>query len=370
MNSEIIQLLRSSAVAILLTLSACGGSDSDSTDASDADAGNTDIGDTDTVDSDNEDTNQVTEGDTADDTTDSTDTVNDTAIFADVLSTYGIYQGDPAELTPSADYHLYELSSVLFTDYAEKQRLIKMPTGSVMVKTDDGLPEMPDGTIIAKTFYYHNEVTASAETRDLIETRLLIKSNDSWMASSYVWNEDLTEAYLSENGETQSINFVDSDGVSQTVDYEVPSQEDCVVCHQNTDVSTPIGPSMANMNFTVTRNNVAVNQLDYLHTIGILDDANASSGASVPNYYDETESLADRARAYLDINCAHCHRPEGFAGDEGIDFRFTASLADTTLVNNRPITRLLESGEMPQIGATLIDTYGVNLVLDYIESIR
>src|SRR5688572_21559217 len=37
------------------------------------------------------------------------------------LSDYNIFQGDVAELIPSADFHLYELSTELFTDYAEKQ---------------------------------------------------------------------------------------------------------------------------------------------------------------------------------------------------------------------------------------------------------
>src|SRR5687768_13425335 len=51
------------------------------------------------------------------------------------LSDYKIFQGDAAALIPSADFHLYELSTELFTDYAEKQRLIKVPAGHTMTAT-------------------------------------------------------------------------------------------------------------------------------------------------------------------------------------------------------------------------------------------
>ncbi|HEY0667357.1 MAG TPA: hypothetical protein VGD22_04220, partial [Sphingobacteriaceae bacterium] len=71
------------------------------------------------------------------------------------LSDYKIFQGSPANLIPANDYKLYELSSQLFTDYAEKQRLIKVPGTAQITATGDGLPHFPDGTIMVKTFYYY-----------------------------------------------------------------------------------------------------------------------------------------------------------------------------------------------------------------------
>lgn len=47
-----------------------------------------------------------------------------TIVFEDSLSKYGLFSGNPSDLKPNDDFHLLELSSVLFTDYAYKQRLI------------------------------------------------------------------------------------------------------------------------------------------------------------------------------------------------------------------------------------------------------
>ena len=56
----------------------------------------------------------------------------ETITFKTNLSSYNIYQGTASELVPANDFHLYELSSSLFTDFAYKQRLVKLPVGQTM----------------------------------------------------------------------------------------------------------------------------------------------------------------------------------------------------------------------------------------------
>ena len=46
-----------------------------------------------------------------------------TVVFKDSLSMYSIFEGSPSDLIPAEDFQLLELSSILFTDYAHKQRL-------------------------------------------------------------------------------------------------------------------------------------------------------------------------------------------------------------------------------------------------------
>jgi len=47
-----------------------------------------------------------------------------TIVFEDSLSSYEIFEGTPSNLSPSEGFELLELSSVLFTDYSHKQRLV------------------------------------------------------------------------------------------------------------------------------------------------------------------------------------------------------------------------------------------------------
>jgi hypothetical protein len=73
------------------------------------------------------------------------------------LSDYAIYSGKASNLQPSNDYKFYELSSQLFSDYSEKQRIIKLPAGTKLATVDNGLVDFPESTIIVKTFYYCND---------------------------------------------------------------------------------------------------------------------------------------------------------------------------------------------------------------------
>lgn len=75
-----------------------------------------------------------------------------TVVFEPQLSAYGIFQGNPADLIPAADFHELELTSILYTDQAHKQRLVRVPAGTQMTRLDDGAIDFPDGTILTKTF--------------------------------------------------------------------------------------------------------------------------------------------------------------------------------------------------------------------------
>ena len=78
--------------------------------------------------------------------------------FATNLSEMGVFAGDLGDLIPATGVQLYELNSILFTDYASKQRLIRLPNGQAMrYNNSDLLPVFPDNTLIAKTFYYYND---------------------------------------------------------------------------------------------------------------------------------------------------------------------------------------------------------------------
>jgi uncharacterized repeat protein (TIGR03806 family) len=286
------------------------------------------------------------------------------------LSDYNIFQGNPAELIPSADYHLYELTTELFTDYAEKQRLIKIPSGYKIPFTGGGLPDFPDGTILVKTFYYYNDKRDASKGKKIVETRLEIKSNSIWNVNTYLWNEQQTDAVLITTGLDMTINWIDQQGRGKVISYHVPSNRECSTCHHSSGKIVPIGPKLRNLNRDVTRNETTINQLTHFHHLGILDIVDPTTIPVLPDWQDNSYSLEERARAYLDVNCAHCHNPDGMATDANVNFVYETSFGSTNIGDKkRVIVNKMKRGEMPRIGTSIVHEEGLELIRSYINSL-
>lgn len=90
------------------------------------------------------------------------------------------------------------------------------------------------------------------------------------------------------------------------------------------------------------------------------------------DYTDVNASLSDRGRAYLAMNCAHCHNPEAWdiPAERDFDFRHATSFEQTGIQFEKDkISRNITNGEMPFIGTTMLDEEGVALLVEYIESL-
>lgn len=145
-----------------------------------------------------------------------------------------------------------------------------------------------------------------------------------------------------------------------------------MTCHQSNSTMTPIGPSLRNLNRMVERNGVNLNQLSHLQAVGMLNDFDISQAPSIVNYKDKSIPLADRGRAYLAMNCAHCHNPNAWEEPAGrdFDFRYETALNETGLLfENEKVVEAVEDGEMPFIGTTILDQEGVDLVIEFIGSL-
>jgi uncharacterized repeat protein (TIGR03806 family) len=286
------------------------------------------------------------------------------------LSDYNIFQGNPAALIPSAEYHLYELATELFTDYAEKQRLIKIPAGHTMTSTDGGLPDFPDGTVLVKTFYYYNDERDPSKGKKIIETRLEIKSNSAWNVNTYLWNEQQTDAILITTGLDKTVNWIDQQGRGMVLSYHIPSTRECSTCHHSSGKIIPIGPKLRNLNRAVIRNAATVNQLMHFHHLGILDIADPATIPVLPDWQNNSYSLEERARAYLDVNCAHCHNPNGNASDANLSFRYETSFGDSNIGDKKKsIVNKMKRGQMPRIGTSIVHEEGLELIRSYINSL-
>ena len=261
------------------------------------------------------------------------------------LSEWRVLKVEDGRLTLNQDVVPYDLNTPLFSDYAHKLRTVWMPVGkSARYDAQDAF-DFPVGTVISKTFYYplpaggkwdgksvartdpaqdslHDGALDLSKVR-LIETRLLVRREAGWEAIPYVWNEAQTEATLKRAGAMIALELVDVDGSRETVDYQVPDQNQCASCHA-TDNKTralhPIGPKARHLNRDFAYADGGDNQLAHLSRIGYL--TGAPDPRQAPRNADSQDAahatLEDRARAYLDVNCGHCHSPTGPAITSGM----------------------------------------------------
>ncbi len=223
---------------------------------------------------------------------------------APTLAAYRLFS-DAGARTPNAGLTPYALNTPLFSDYADKHRLLFLPPGRAATYTPTGVLDLPVGTVLVKTFAY----PAAARER-FIETRLLIRKADGWVPNTYVWNAAQTEARLVRSGARVAVSYR-----GRAIDYAVPNVNQCKQCHLQGDAVTPIGPKARNLNGDLD----GENQLARLIRVGLLTGAPPlAQVAATPRWDDPRTPVSSRARAYLDSNCAHCHSRAGFASNSGL----------------------------------------------------
>ncbi|WP_290792585.1 SO2930 family diheme c-type cytochrome [Flavihumibacter sp. UBA7668] len=234
------------------------------------------------------------------------------------LSEYGFFDGPIAQLKPAAGVIPYELNSSLFSNYAEKIRFMVLPPGKAAVYQAKKPFDLPLGTVLVKNFYYPVDFRQPDKGRYLIETRLLIHEETGWNALPYIWNADQTEAYYDVAGDTRTIGYIDSKGKKRTTHYAIPNKNQCKGCHTNGKEFLPIGISARHLNKTVHSESNSANQLLIWAENGWLKNLPDSGVPANANWEDESSSIDQRARAYLDINCGHCHSVTGPANTSGL----------------------------------------------------
>ena len=288
--------------------------------------------------------------------------------FPESLDQFKLFVGPMADLKPAQNAQLLELSSTLFTDYSEKQRLLILPPGTKMIARGDKLPDFPEGAILVKTFYYTAKQTGDG--KKIVETRILKKNKGQWNVATYVWNEEQTNAFLSYDGAKVPVTIIDAKGNEQDIDYEVPTANMCFDCHKNTKELTPLGPKLRNLNRDISINGITVSQLNYLRDKGLLSIDGHQSIARLPAYTDTSQPIEQRARSYMEVNCAHCHNPQGFAGGYSLNLQYETDFAKTGIKGNKwNIEHRMNMLDMPKLGTTIKDQEGFALVQEYLATL-
>ena len=245
--------------------------------------------------------------------------VNDAAILSDtppkLLSEYGFFQNTQDQITVPGVLP-YELITSLFSDYADKHRFVYVPEGMIAAYQKNSVFSFPIGSVLIKTFSYE-PVNNQISGRHLIETRLLIRKDAGWDALTYVWDEEGQEASLALAGKTVRANYISKEGNQLDIRYRVPNKNQCKECHLENESIVPIGPKPRNLNRDYNYVEGTMNQLEKWMEVKILESYSEKIN-SVVDFMDTSKPINERARAYLDINCGHCHSPEGSASNSGL----------------------------------------------------
>ncbi len=327
--------------------------------------------------------------------------VSDAAIIAKRppknLSEFGFF-ADMATHQPVAAVMPYRLNTPLFSDHAVKLRFVYVPDGRQAIYDEHEAFEFPVGSALIKSFAFPGGNSGPDADLQLIETRLLLRTQHGWQAWAYLWNDEQTDAVLKITGAKVEIVSNGPDGSFLDFTYKVPNKNQCKGCHSIANEFVPLGPKARNLNGDFPYDDGAKNQLAAWIDAGILSRApDPATAPKAPDWSDETADLNDRARAWLDVNCAHCHRHQGAASNSGLFLTYGEKNPVALGIGKRPVAagrgsgnRLFdiapgdpdgsillfriestEAGDMmPELGRTLPDPQAVELLRRWISTMR
>ena len=315
------------------------------------------------------------------------------------LSEFGFFK-EPLKIQhPTKGVIPFSVASPLFSNYAEKLRFIKIPNGEKLTHNADGSFNYPEGSALIKTFYYPYNFNKPEKERRIIETRLLIKTESDWVALPYVWNEAQTDAYLEVAGDRLPVNWIDKNNDYVEIEYSVPNMNQCKGCHVHFNEFKPLGPQLKNLNFIYNYAEAPSNQINKWVELGILESSESFSNLpqSIDYANPDTGSLDERARSWLDVNCANCHQLGGPAQTSGLFLRFDQINSKALGIMKPPIAAGRGSGihkytivpgypdesimvyrinstdpgiMMPELGRKLIHKEGLALIRQWIKEMN
>ena len=301
------------------------------------------------------------------------------------LSELGIFEGNPAKQVPRKEFVPYEVNAALYADGARKRRFVYVPDGA-HIDTSSEHWQLPVGSYLVKTFSFARDLRDPTQGERLIETRFLVRTEDGFMASTYVWNDAQTDAVASPGNLDVPVSWYDERGMRRNLVFHVPSPSQCAACHAD----RALGLRSRQLDRLGEYADGTHDQIAHFAALGLITRPPPAhlllvdpSGAA---------PLAARARSYLDANCSHCHGEGGSA--ERTDLFW--DLEHTTLAempNCRPTRaidgrdRVLVPGHpeqseflarmrsdkprihMPRGPSTLADQAGISLLSAWVASL-
>lgn len=310
------------------------------------------------------------------------------------LSATGAFS-DLTNLKPESGVEHYEPVVTFWSDYAIKKRWFSLPNINQKYGfKEEGGWNFPAGAVWIKHFDLEME-RGNPASAVRVETRFLVKTAAGAYGLSYKWNAAGTEATLvPPEGENVFYN-IKIDGVSTPKTWSIPSRSSCLECHTaNAGFALSFNTRQLNRVQNIFGSNQ--NILTALHNEGYLDKNPGSPGNLGKHYAasDNSASLEQKARSYMDVNCSYCHQDGGPTPAE-FDARALLTNFETGLLNGIPLNnggdssrRLILPGNpdksvilsrisetqgfsrMPPIATTELDHGGMELIRMWIESLN
>jgi len=329
-------------------------------------------------------------------------------------------------LIPAPGLIPYTVNAPQWSDGAVAQRYIGLPGAGRITFSPSAAWQFPEGTVLVKTLTLPATPGAHGTARHL-ETQILTLQSGQWHGYTYVWNDEQTAAELApaEGGDrTFSVDDPAALQGKRRRTWHLVSRSECMVCHSRA-AGFVLGPRTAQMNrddfqpaarprpprnsshtraravrasYDVRRDTPqSDNQLRRLDHWKVFTKPLSQPPEKLPrlaNPYDEDANLTDRARAYLQANCAHCHVVAG-GGNAKITLSVETPLEKMELVGGRPLhadfgipgamliapgdpdrsilyQRISRrgNGQMPPLGTRQVDQRAVRLIRQWIEQIE
>ena len=326
--------------------------------------------------------------------------------FPRTLSRSGLF-ASTRDVTPAPGVVPYRINAEAWADGARAERLLAIP-GDGRIEVDrNGVWKLPDGSVLARTVsqdVYEGDAPAPRPRR--LETQVLHREEGSWRPYTYIWDQDQADATLADAAgasRTLSVPDVQAPGGRSALVYRFAARAECVLCHNpwietgttvfGVQTASPLALSAGQLDRDGP--GTTENALRRLERLGYFARPLPARGGTSPSPrladpYDGTAALDARARAYLQVNCAHCHSQHA-GGTALIALGAGLTLEQTRTVGARPVqgtfgiddARIIAPGEpersvlyyriaktgagrMPRIGSQRVDDQGLRLIADWI----
>lgn len=300
------------------------------------------------------------------------------------------------QLIPADGVVPYDVNLPFWSDGAVKQRWFHVPGTNQLTFAATGPWLSPTGSVWVK----HFELPlgpAPSDPRQRLETRFLVRNASGVYGVTYRWTSPTDAVLVPDEGEEASYTVQEGEGdgaTTRTVRWRFPSRAECLACH-NQAAGGMLSFDTAQLARPVLQPDGSVrNQITLLAEAGYLHHPPEHPDAyrRHPALSDERVSLEARARSYLAVNCAPCHRPGGTVGGGFFDVRLETPtdfagllLGPLNDARNDPdlrvvvpghpdrsmLVRRLQSEEgdrMPPISSGVVDAEGVALLQRWVTS--